>query len=384
MVIKQSGTPTQLHDAEAVVMELMRSWGEVIIGGDLLTVERIDQNKSLRSSNLTEFGKCAFIGPSRIAIFHFRQNILLKVIAAMLPNLNDSSNPGSLNAFRALTDKAKDISNLERKIKEHFELHYQFILSISEAYVEEKWLSFIKRKYGVTDLKQFATVVTENGDNIDSILNEFLDDSSHTVFFDRNSTLEKYLAGEETLDDLEQIGNFFVSLWFLFNTLEFIIKSGDPDGIEFFKKNAILLVLSLHSTASKYVHKGFQELVKLKSMSEFTKLRFNSGSFVKYHGRKTVGTSIRPSDLNVRSEDMVCEWMVGEVKSTLKGLGGNYTEETIDRKMRSMSLANSLLDNDEQSLLIDSRKAGTSWDRFDTEEKTRFKEYVHKLDPFRY
>ena len=107
------------------------------------------------------------------------------------------------------------------------------------------------------------------------------------------------LAGEETLDDLEQIGNFFVSLWFLFNTLEFIIKSGDPDGIEFFKKNAILLVLSLHSTASKYVHKGFQELVKLKSMSEFTKLRFNSGSFVKYHGRKTVGTSIRPSDLNV-------------------------------------------------------------------------------------
>ena len=41
----------------------------------------------------------------------FRQNLVLKVFAKLLPNLNDSKNPGSLNCFRALTSKAREISN---------------------------------------------------------------------------------------------------------------------------------------------------------------------------------------------------------------------------------------------------------------------------------
>ena len=138
VVVNQSGSLEEIAASENVVMGLMKDWGEVIIGGDLLTVERYDQNISLRSSNLTEFSRGSFLGPSRIAVFHFRQNMLLKIIATMLPNMLDSSNPGSLNAFRALTDKAKDLSNKERKIKDNFELHYQFLVNISEVYLEEK------------------------------------------------------------------------------------------------------------------------------------------------------------------------------------------------------------------------------------------------------
>ena len=101
----------ELKRAEDIVKGLVSEWGDIIIGGDLLTVERLDQNKSLTSSNLSEFEKMGFLGPSRVAIFHFRQNIVLKVFAKLLPNLNDSNNPGTLNCFRALTAKAKDISN---------------------------------------------------------------------------------------------------------------------------------------------------------------------------------------------------------------------------------------------------------------------------------
>ena len=111
MVLTQSGSLDDLRKAEGIVKDLVTEWGDIIIGGDLLTVERIDQNKSLTSSNLTEFDKMEYLGPSRIAIFHFRQNIVLKVFAKLLPNLNDSENPGSLNCFRALTAKAKEISN---------------------------------------------------------------------------------------------------------------------------------------------------------------------------------------------------------------------------------------------------------------------------------
>ena len=107
-----------------------------------------------------------------------------------------------------------------------------------------------------------------------------------TAYYKRkNVTLKKFHESEEA-DDLQKTGEFFVTVWYILMSLEFITKSGDPEGIEYFKKNALLLVLSLHSTSSKYVHKGFQEVVKLKGMSDKEKLRFNSGSFVKYHGKQ--------------------------------------------------------------------------------------------------
>ena len=174
-VINQTGSEDEIHAAESLVNDLMANWGEVIIGGDLLTVERIDQNKSLRSCNLSEFGKCSYIGPTRIAIFHFRQNIVLKIFASILPNLNDSSNPGSLNAFRALTDKAKDISNKENKIKDALELHYQFLLMVCETYFEEKLVNFAKSKYGTSNLKHFASVFKDSNESAIKLLhNEIL------------------------------------------------------------------------------------------------------------------------------------------------------------------------------------------------------------------
>ena len=106
-------------------------------------------------------------------MFHFRQNILLKVYNKILPNLSDSNNPGSLNAFRALTDKAKDLSNQENKIKDSIELHYQFLMMVSEAYVEEKLFSIAVSKYGTNDLKKVSAAIKDCGE---SEMTHFLDD----------------------------------------------------------------------------------------------------------------------------------------------------------------------------------------------------------------
>ena len=80
---------------------------------------------------------------------------------------------------------------------------------------------------------------------------------------------------------------------------------------------------------------------------------------------------------------MVCEWMVAGVKSSFKSLGGNFSEETIERKMKSMPLVTSMLDQDCKSLMIETSGPGTSWDRFEVEDRDRFREYVRKLKPFR-
>ena len=54
--------------------------------------------------------------------------------------------------------------------------------------------------------------------------------------------------------------------------------------------------------------------MKMKSMSEKMKLRFNAGQFGKFHGKQSSDMKIRPSDLYNLSEDMVCEWLVVYVK----------------------------------------------------------------------
>ena len=78
----------------------------------------------------------------------------------------------------------------------------------------------------------------------------------------------------------------------------------------------------------------------------------------------------------------MCEWLVAKVKNSFKTLGGNFSEETIDRKSKATALVTSILENDSQSLLLDSGNPGHSWERFDIEEIERFKTYVKKLKPF--
>ena len=75
--------------------------------------------------------------------------------------------------------------------------------------------------------------------------------------------------------------------------------------------------------------KSFAAIFKEKSEAERKKED-------KYHGKVSSYLIVRPSDLNNRSEDMVCKWLVGGVKNSFKTLGGNFTEETFDRKINSL------------------------------------------------
>ena len=65
-------------------------------------------------------------------------------------------------------------------------------------------------------------------------------------------------------------------------------------------------------------------------------------------------------------------------------MGGNYTEETVEKKMRAMSLVNKVVETDNRSLLLPNTGPSSSWERFDEEELERFRKYAHQLDPFRY
>ena len=383
MTLNQCGSVEEIKNAEEIVHKLQSDWGQIIIGGDLLTVERIDQNKSLRMSNLSKFERLDFLGPSRIAVFHFRQNIILKLYANLLPNLEDSDCPGTLNCFRALTEKAKHLSNMDSKIKDNFEIHYQFLLSVSEVFLEEKLLHVFREAFGTSDLKKIASNLKKKDDEeVIALLDKIVGTSSHAPFLNPEEAFKDTENAAE--DDLENMGNLFISVWYVLKSLDFITKTGDIEGIMMYKKNAILLTLSLHSTSSKYVHKLFHEMLEFEQLSERQKLRFASGHFIKYHGRQSMGDKLKQQDLNLRAEDMVCEWQVEKCKNSLRTLSGNFTEETIEKKTKATALISAILEHDNKSLLIDTATGpGTSWNRFEDVEIQRFRDYVKRLQPFR-
>jgi hypothetical protein len=119
-------------------------------------------------------------------------------------------------------------------------------------------------------------------------------------------------------------------------------------------------------------------------MSERQRLRFGSGHFIKYHGRQSQGEKLKQQDLNLRAEDMVCEWQVEKVKNSLRTLGGNYTESTIEKKTKATALISAIMEHDNKSLLVETASGpGTSWKRFEDEEIQRFRDYVKSLRPFR-
>ena len=73
-------------------------------------------------------------------------------------------------------------------------MHYQFILVVAEAFLEEK-----------IALKQ------KSEPEVLEFLDALIEDSSHTVFF-TDETIEKISSDDN--DDLQNMGDYFVTLWF--------------------------------------------------------------------------------------------------------------------------------------------------------------------------
>ena len=88
-----------------------------------------------------------------------------------------------LNIFIILNHAILNIVFQENKIKDSLELHYQFLVIVSEAYLEEKITCFAMEKYGNSDLKNFASILkTKTEAESLAFLDELIEESSHTVF----------------------------------------------------------------------------------------------------------------------------------------------------------------------------------------------------------
>ena len=89
-------------------------------------------------------------------------------------------------------------------------MHYQFILVVAEAFLEEKIACFASLKYGISDFKNFASILKQKSEpEVFEFLDALIEDSSHTVFF-TDETLEK--ISSDYNDGLPDMEDYFVTL----------------------------------------------------------------------------------------------------------------------------------------------------------------------------
>ena len=74
---------------------------------------------------------------------------------------------------------------------------------VSEAYLEDKIACFAMEKYGISDMRNFASILkNKNESEALAFLDELIEDSSHTVFFT-----------EETLEKIQSEGKMTFKIW---------------------------------------------------------------------------------------------------------------------------------------------------------------------------
>ena len=114
--------------------------------------------------------------------------------------------------------------------------------------MEEKLLTSFSDTFDESDLKKVAAAMKKKEDpEIISFLDQIINDTHHRAFLDPKVAFKEPAEKPES-DDLENMANVFVSVWFILKSLDFITKSGDGEGIMTFKKNSLLLTFSLHSS----------------------------------------------------------------------------------------------------------------------------------------
>ena len=119
--------------AEVRVKEVCLDYGEDLAHGDLLTVQKQDDAKSLMSGSTTAFGRMEFLGMMRLGLLHAKMKKVCVDMQGLMPNVANFEDQGCLAYLAQLAEKT-NISNRKEDIKKDdlsFERHDQFYSAVA-------------------------------------------------------------------------------------------------------------------------------------------------------------------------------------------------------------------------------------------------------------
>ena len=122
------------------------AYGEMIGHGDQLTVETWQVCKGILAQNVTAFGRGEYLGIYRLEGMHSKMTKLYLDLKAMMKNVTNLQDEGSIAKLVALVGQTKDIHNEKNKIVKSdssFERHDQMFAQINTAYGLNLWDNFI-------------------------------------------------------------------------------------------------------------------------------------------------------------------------------------------------------------------------------------------------
>ena len=135
----------RVREAEQSVMNIVKRYGKLIIIGDQLTVQSIENAMESRKNDSTDFEKFQYISAVRLGDFHLEMNVIIQNIQRLMPS-ESSVNRGSLGYFAHYIVISHLVSNKAHKIKKvgHYQKSKEFFVTVGREFLHESlktWLS---------------------------------------------------------------------------------------------------------------------------------------------------------------------------------------------------------------------------------------------------
>lgn len=266
-------------EAEVRVKEVCLDYGEDLAHGDLLTVQKQDDAKSLMSGSTTAFGRMEFLGMMRLGLLHAKMKKVCVDMQALMPNVANFEDQGCLAYLAQLAEKT-NISNRKEDIKKDdssFERHDQFYSAVAGQALANMWQNWVQARPSLVEEvvdKQSAV------DLVLQMLNHFGILERLTYDPDR---VEEQQRPEDDLFEYyrELVVRFLPSL-----ALDLCEEEGDALGLLAVERLLIgyMLASNLKQQNVKYGDFLLFDVIKFESSSARTKQRMRDSCVVNVSG----------------------------------------------------------------------------------------------------
>ena len=288
-------------------MKIVERFGKLILLGDQLTVQSIENAFQSRKDSCTDFEAFNYIHVVKLGDFHMEMNAVIKSIQSMMPS-ESSIDKASLSYFARRLVIEHLVSNKANMIKKvgNYQMNQQFFVTVGREFLRSALKTFFKDH--ILEIEKKFNFGCQNLLNIVcDLMNQFLELHNIKLWYDPTDS-------PSFSDDLKKYASDASARVLLVMVFSHAIKYGDTECIRACHRVFVAFFYAHDGNVSKYAPCIMNNLVDYEASSEKGKKMIDLFSSVNCYGKEGYGVPA----------DMVCEWSVKSVKHLENRFNSTY------------------------------------------------------------
>ena len=347
--------------AEMRIKEEVKSAGELICHGDLLTDVRFETCKRMRRMAVTAVERFDFLKIFRLGTFHLGMNKVIQDVVAGMKSEVNVEDTLSLGYFKT-TLGLHHITNNPDIIKKdgNFEHHSQFCEDIGSELLIEAFKTFVDKAEAPIEKTQDAAV---------KFILDFLNTMDIKYYYDPENCEEKKVNDDMMSSCKDNASRSLISL-----VLKSVEHEGDGLGLRALRTVMIPYFLNrkIEIQDSKYAPRLLFNRIWFLQASERTQARIDLMACCNPSGKK--GHSI--------ARDMENEHKVKSTKNILRGLHSQLGDLPVEKAVLGSNILELINGHDRQSMLLLEEGGKSSYRYLSEAQKLKIREEIGRMKPF--